>query len=122
MVGCRKESPLKIPKPIEPVTDFKKLMPENSFNWTNDRVIRFEVIPLTLPIEISNTLSIYSPDKSTVFYKAELEMGKAFKTNITVPANIHELNVRYGTIENTVRITDDHIVFDFVTFDIPVEL
>ena len=118
IIGCKKEASEKIAKPIDPVTEFKKLTPENSFNWANDRNISFEVIPLSIPIAISNTLSIYNKDKSELIYTAQIEMGKSFSTKLKVPANTHELMIQYGSIENIVPIIGDQIKFDFVTFDI----
>ena len=118
LVGCKKEHSLKINQPIEPVSEFKKLKPEHSFNWTNERIINFEVIPFSTPTSISNTLNIYINDKSEIVYTAQIEMGKSFSTKITVPANTDEITIRYGSIEQTVPIIENQIKFDFVTFDI----
>lgn len=118
LAGCKKEHSFKTNQPIEPVSEFKKLNPEHAFNWTNDRSITFEVIPLSIPVAISNTLCIYNKDKAEIIYTGQIEMGKSFSTKLTVPANIHELAIRYGSIETTVPIIRDQIKFDFVTFDI----
>lgn len=118
LVGCKKEHSLKRNQPIEPVSEFKKLNPEHTFNWTNDRSITFEVLPLSIPVVISNTLNIYNKDKSELIYTAQIEMGKSFSTKFTVPANTDELTIRYGSIEQTVPIIENQIKFDFVTFDI----
>lgn len=118
LIGCKKDHTIKVNQAIEPVSEFKKLNPEHAFNWTNDRSITFEVIPLSTPVVISNTLSIYNKDKSDLMYEGQIEMGKSFSTKLTVPVNTHELMIQYGSIENIVPIIGDQIKFDFVTFDI----
>ncbi len=96
-------------------TNFKTIKVADNFNWNTSDVVKLNVAGLNTLAKIKNTMVVSSEDQKTVYYTANTEMSNSFTTELTLPKNVKNIKVSYGSISKVVSIQGNTANFDYLT-------
>ncbi|MEI7978681.1 MAG: hypothetical protein WCI53_07535 [Bacteroidota bacterium] len=96
-------------------TSFKTLKVSDNFNWNTSELVKVNVSGLNTLTKITNTMIISSEDQKTVYYTANIEMSNTFVAELTLPKNVKNIKVSYGSISKVVSINGNTANFDYLT-------
>lgn len=110
--GCKKvENASNIDNPV---TNFKQIVTNPNFNWSNTNQVTLKIAAANTPVLIANTL-VLKTESGDVLLKKHHKINESFLGTITLPKSIKKVIVTYGSIQKTVAITNNTIDFNFVT-------
>jgi hypothetical protein len=96
-------------------TSFKTLKVSDNFNWNTSELVKVNVSGLNTLTKITNTMIISSEDQKTVYYTANIEMSNTFVAELTLPKNVKNVKVSYGSISKVVSIQGNTANFNYLT-------
>ena len=96
-------------------TSFKTLKVSDNFNWNTSELVIVNVYGLNTLTKITNTMIISSEDQKTVYYTANIEMSNTFVAELTLPKNVKNVKVSYGSISKVVSIQGNTANFNYLT-------
>jgi hypothetical protein len=96
-------------------TSFKTLKVSDNFNWNTSELVKVNVSGLNTLTKITNTMIISSEDQKTVYYTANIEMSNTFVAELTLPKNVKNVKVSYGSISKVVPIQGNTANFNYLT-------
>jgi hypothetical protein len=96
-------------------TSFKTLKVSDNFNWNTSELVKVNVSGLNTLTKITNTMIISSEDQKTVYYTANIEMSNTFVAELTLPKNVKNVKVSYGSISKVVSIQGNNANFNYLT-------
>ncbi len=87
-----------------PVEQFSDLQVSDNFDWNTSREVELTIKGLPTQLEINKLISIEDVD-GTVFYTQVWKMSDTGKIQFDIPAHYSQINVRYGRIIKSLRIS-----------------
>ena len=95
-------------------TEFKKLNIKQDFDWSSVKLVDFKVQGLQTMATINRTIKVSSLDGKATYFTATHQMDKDMLTKITLPKNVKEVKVTYGSLEKVVSSITTELKFDFI--------
>ena len=120
LASCKKTLMDRVTPPSDPnkVSQFNQIKASGSFDWKTTKSIGLTVQGLQTQAPIVRTLSVTSADGKTIFFNVSQAMDQNLSATLTIPSNVEEVMVNYGTITKKYSTLVGNILFDFMP---PVE-
>ncbi len=121
LTSCKKTLMDKVTPPSDPnkVSQFNQIKASSNFDWKTTKTIQLNVQGFATPAPINKTLWVTSTDGKTVYYNALHLMDQNLTAQLTIPSNISEIMVSYGTINKKYSTQLSTIIFDFMPEIVP---
>ena len=105
-------------EPITPapttVTNFKEIKANENFDWKTSNEFTLQVKGFSTLSPVSNTLKIISIDETVVYYQFLHAMDQSMELKFSIPIDVKEYKVQYGSINKKYSTNIKTIEFDFI--------
>lgn len=119
--ACKKDIKEPETPPATAVTNFKEIKASENFDWKTSNEFTLQVKGFTSLVPVTGTLIISSIDGLTVYYQVLHAMDQSATIKFSLPIDVKEYKVNYGSISKQYSTVTKTAEFDFV-IDYPEEL
>lgn len=112
--SCKKETIEPITPPVTGITNFKSIKANENFSWKTSNDFALQVKGFASQVPITGTLKISSLDGKIEYFKVMHAMDQNLAAKFSLPIDIKEFMITYGSINKKYTTINKSIEFDFI--------
>lgn len=95
--------------------DMSELKVSKDFNWSTARVVEVSITGLPIPSYVTpSKATLELESENQVYYSGFHAINENQKIVITLPASNNTVNLKFGSINQTLNIVDDKVNFSMI--------